>query len=228
MSSRVYPKLTTTSIPPADSKLGDRYYDPVANQLYELVPVNGTSVGWVQIPLVLTGNLYSGNIVLAAANSITFGDGTIQTTAGSTGGGGATVTNETANTSTYYPLFTTITSGSLTTANVNNAGLTFVPGTGTLSATIFQSLSDENEKTNIRIINNAMEITENLRGVTFDWKNNGLPSAGLIAQDVEKYLPQLINTNKETKSLNYNGIIGVLVESIKELNQRVKDLESKQ
>jgi hypothetical protein len=104
-----------------------------------------------------------------------------------------------------------------------------------LGATIFQSLSDENQKTNIRIIDNAMDITDNLRGVTFDWKENGLPSAGLIAQDVEKYLPQLINSNGESKTLNYNGIIGVLVEAIKEqnvllkdLNQRVKDLESKE
>ena len=66
MSSRVYPKLTTTSIPPADSKLGDQYYDPVANQLYELLPVNGTSVRWVQI--IAVGGSPSGYL----ANSVIF------------------------------------------------------------------------------------------------------------------------------------------------------------
>ena len=82
-------------------------------------------------------------------------------------------------------------------------------------------------KKQILIFPNALEITEHLRGVTFNFKENGILSAGLIAQDVEKYLPQLISIGGHGKSLNYDGVIGVLVEAIKELSQRVKDLEGK-
>lgn len=183
-----------------------------------------TTNGSIQITggLAVVGNTYSSNVytngIFYAANGLPF----------VTGSSGATITNDTTTSNTHYILFTTQTSGSLTVSNTSNAGLTFVPSTGTLGATVFQSLSDKNQKTNIKIIDNAMTITENLRGVTFDWKDNGLPSAGLIAQDVEKWLPELINTNGENKTLNYNGIIGVLVEAIKELNQRVKELESTQ
>jgi hypothetical protein len=183
-----------------------------------------TTNGTVQIAggLAVAGNAYSSSVytngLFYAANGLPF----------STGSSGATITNDTTTSNTHYILFTTQSSGSLTVANTSNTGLTFVPSTGTLGATIFQSLSDENQKTNIQIIDNAMDITENLRGVTFDWKDNGLPSAGLIAQDVEKWLPQLINSNGESKTLNYNGVIGVLVEAIKDLNNRVKELENKQ
>ena len=73
----------------------------------------------------------------------------------------------------------------------------------------------------------ALNIIENINGVTFDWKETGLPSAGLLAQDVEKYLPELIAESENGKTLNYNGIIGVLVEAIKELSDRIKTLENK-
>ena len=69
---------------------------------------------------------------------------------------------------------------------------------------------------------------ENIKGVTFDWKESNIPSAGLLAQDVEKYLPQLIENVDDKKTLNYNGVIGILVEAIKELNEKVKQLENKE
>jgi hypothetical protein len=115
--------------------------------------------------------------------------------------------------------------GSIGSANVSNTKLYYVASTGTLNATTFNSLSDREKKTNIQIITNSLNIVENINGVTFDWIENGLPSAGLIAQDVEKYLPQLIANGENGKSINYDGVIGVLVEAIKELSQRVKHLE---
>jgi hypothetical protein len=56
MSSRVYSKLSITSIPPADAKLGDTYFDPTQNILYELLPINGNAVGWTQISLGTTAS----------------------------------------------------------------------------------------------------------------------------------------------------------------------------
>jgi hypothetical protein len=48
----------------------------------------------------------------------------------------------------------------------------------------------------------------------------------VIAQEVEKVLPELIGQG-ETKSVNYNGLIGVLIEAVKELSEEVKDLKKK-
>ena len=48
----------------------------------------------------------------------------------------------------------------------------------------------------------------------------------MIAQEVEKVLPELV-TQGEVKSVNYNGIIGVLIEAIKEQQVRIEELERK-
>jgi hypothetical protein len=102
----------------------------------------------------------------------------------------------------------------------------FIPSTGTLNATVFNSLSDENKKTNIQTITNAMNIVNGIDGVTFDFVDGNVPSAGLLAGQVEKFLPQLVSTNVDgDKSLNYNGIIGVLVEAVKTLSKEIEDLK---
>jgi hypothetical protein len=100
------------------------------------------------------------------------------------------------------------------------------PATGTLSATEINSLSDATLKTNIKVISNSLNIINQLTGVHFDWKNNGKSSSGLIAQDVEFVLPELVNNLNGHKTLNYNGIIGVLVEAVKKLNDKIEYLEN--
>ena len=173
----------------------------------------------------VSGNVYAANI---------YASGIYNSSTGLplSGGGGGTIgiINDIITNASYYPMLSisSNTGSALANSYTSNTQLTFNPSTGTLSSTSFNSLSDENKKTNIKIIDNALEITENLKGVTFDWVENGLPSAGLIAQDVEKYLPQLVaNSSENVKSLNYDGIIGVLVEAVKDLSQRVKELEKK-
>jgi hypothetical protein len=85
-----------------------------------------------------------------------------------------------------------------------------------MTAVDFNSTSDINLKENIQTVGNALEITEQLRGVSFDWKETGRSSYGVIAQELEEVLPELVK-NGEVKSVNYNGIIGVLIEAMKEL-----------
>ena len=81
--------------------------------------------------------------------------------------------------------------------------------------------SDINLKENVRVVENALDIVSQLDGVRFDWKSTGAPSIGVIAQELEKVLPELVATTDEgTKTVNYNGIIGVLIQAIKELNQK--------
>ena len=94
---------------------------------------------------------------------------------------------------------------------------------GTVCATDFNSTSDKTLKTNIQIINNPLDKVLQLNGYTFNWKETNKESIGVIAQELEEILPQLVSGLSQ-KSVNYNGIIAVLIESIKELNQKVEGL----
>ena len=81
------------------------------------------------------------------------------------------------------------------------------------------AFSDERKKTNIEPISNALEKVLQLRGVTFD-KIDGddRRHAGVIAQEVEKVLPEVVYTDKDgMKSVAYGNVIGLLIEAIKEL-----------
>jgi hypothetical protein len=142
--------------------------------------------------------------------------------------GGFSVTDDTSTNSTYYPVFVDSTTGTPTQTSVSSTNLNFNPFTGNFSATQFTSLSDATKKTNIRPIENSIELTKQLEGVRFDWINNNKPSLGLIAQEVEKVLPELVETSTDgTKSVSYGNIVGVLIEAIKEQQVRIEDLERK-
>jgi len=125
---------------------------------------------------------------------------------------------------TRYVVFANNTTGNVATLNVASDKLTFNPSTGALSATLFNSLSDENQKENIRLISDPIWRTGMLRGVQFNFKDNKQPSAGIIAPDLQRVLPELVSNDM---SVNYAGVIGLLVEAIKELNRRIEILESK-
>jgi hypothetical protein len=87
---------------------------------------------------------------------------------------------------------------------------------GNVTCVDLNSTSDINLKENIQTIDNALTLVQDIRGVKFEWKENHKPSIGVIAQEVEKILPELVTT-AETKTVNYNGLIGLLIESVKEL-----------
>tara|TARA_B100001094_G_scaffold222835_2_gene216928 strand:+ start:16569 stop:22610 length:6042 start_codon:yes stop_codon:yes gene_type:complete len=87
---------------------------------------------------------------------------------------------------------------------------------GTINANSFNLTSDIRLKENIKVIKDPLSLVKQINGVTFNWKDNAKPSVGLIAQEVEEILPQLVNTNDRGKSVNYSGIIGLLVECIKQ------------
>lgn len=133
-----------------------------------------------------------------------------------------TVINDTAN-ATRFLAFTTTSSGSATTLNVSNSRLTFNPNTGTLSATIFNSLSDESLKTNVTTIQNSLDVIRQLDGVSFNWKDNGRKSYGVIAQEIEKILPDLVDNANGIKNVNYSGIIAFLIQAIKELEAKIDE-----
>ena len=97
---------------------------------------------------------------------------------------------------------------------------------GTVKATDFNTTSDQNLKTNIHKIENPLEKVVEIRGVNFEWKQNNKSSAGVIAQEVEKVLPELV-TDSGTKTVNYNGLIGLLIEVVKEQQEQINSLNSR-
>ena len=138
------------------------------------------------------------------------------------------IINDGSTNQTLYPLFSNTTSGSIGGVNTSSSKLTYNPSSGVLSTTQFSATSDETLKENIQNITNALDMVRSLRGVSFDWKENGKPSFGLIAQELEKLLPQLVNISEDgIKSVFYNGIIAFLIEAIKQLADEVQELKTK-
>lgn len=100
-------------------------------------------------------------------------------------------------------------------------------------AAAFFATSDKKLKTNIRPINLSLEKLNSLNAVTYDWnekalrhgvKDNGR-QIGLLAQDVEKVFPEAVNNSKESfKAVNYQALVGPMVEGVKTLkNQNKKE-----
>ena len=97
------------------------------------------------------------------------------------------------------------------------------------------TISDRRLKTDIKNIDDAVEKVKQLNGCTFK-RHDGQASAGVIAQDVEAVLPEAIrekklplhlaNDHTTYKLVEYDAIIGLLVESVKELTARVEELEN--
>ena len=143
------------------------------------------------------------------------------------GGGSISITNDVnTNSDTFFPLLSNnATSGTLSTANTSNTKLFFNANTGTLSATNFNSLSDETLKINVVAVSDPIQVVNQIEGVEFNWKDNGKKSAGFIAQEIEKILPHLVDTGVNGKTVNYQGIIAYLVEAVKDLNARLEKIE---
>jgi len=198
--------------------MADRFpliFNSSSNQIQELAASDNldlTSSGIVGVTSVTASG-----IITASAF---YGDGSNLTGVSA----GSTVADDTSTDATYYPVFTQTTSGTITASNVSTTKLTFNPSSGTLNATELNATSDETLKENIKTIENAIEVVNQLNGVEFDWKESKDRSMGVIAQEVEKILPHLVRTG-ESKSVNYNGLIGVLIEVVKEQQKQINDIK---
>lgn len=83
--------------------------------------------------------------------------------------------------------------------------------------------SDERLKTDVETIPNALEKVNSLRGVSYT--KDGVRGLGVIAQEIEKVLPEVVIDGEEFKSVAYGNIVGVLIEAIKELTAEVSELK---
>lgn len=106
-------------------------------------------------------------------------------------------------------------------------GVTSITATGTITAADVNSTSDINLKKNIKLIDNSISKVLQIKGVTFDWSSSNQSSAGVIAQDVEKVLPEIVKESEGQKTINYNGLIGLLIEVVKNQQEQINDLTSR-
>lgn len=87
--------------------------------------------------------------------------------------------------------------------------------------------SDERIKTNIKTIENALDKVTQLRGVEYDRTDIEAHQIGVIAQEVEKVLPEVVHNNENgLKSVAYGNLVAVLIESIKELKGEISELRA--
>ncbi|EPD0209279.1 tail fiber domain-containing protein, partial [Salmonella enterica] len=114
--------------------------------------------------------------------------------------------------------------------------------TGSVSGTVYGDLtvtgniytsdtyirSDRRSKRNFRTMNSALDKVDKLNGQLYEVQSGGrfVRSGGLIAQDVQAVLPDLVTADKDSGllRLNYNGVTGLLVEAVKELRTELRKL----
>jgi len=97
-----------------------------------------------------------------------------------------------------------------------------------VNAPNFNTTSDATLKTNVETLFGSLKAVTALRGVSFDWIESGGSEVGVIAQEVEAVIPQLVSTNdKGVKSVKYGNMVAVLIEAMKEQQAQIDALTEK-
>lgn len=142
----------------------------------------------------------------------------------------ATSTTGTNAAYTGFVSATNITGASVSATNITGVNVSV---TGTIKAASVStsgnihaageiaSQSDERLKSNIKIISGAIDKVKNLKGVTFTFKADDRPSTGLLAQDVQSVMPEVITQNGDYLYVSYGNLLGLIVEAVKELDQKI-------
>lgn len=111
-----------------------------------------------------------------------------------------------------------------TTTNTINS---LVINAGTCTGVDFIATSDKRLKTEISTITNALDIVKELRGVYFTRIGQTKRTVGVIAQETEAVLPEVVHTDEnDMKSVSYGNMVGVLIEAVKTLSERLEKIES--
>jgi len=115
--------------------------------------------------------------------------------------------------------------GSLSFAGASGS-VTFGAGGSILASDDITAFSDSRLKENVMPIENALEKCAELTGVTFDKINTGIRGTGLIAQDLQKVLPEAVHEQEDGMlSVAYGNTIGLLINAINELQAEVAKLK---
>jgi hypothetical protein len=97
---------------------------------------------------------------------------------------------------------------------------------GEVTAIDYNSTSDIRLKTNIQVVKDPLEKVLQINGVSFNWKKDNRPSLGVIADNIQEVLPELVSDGNP-KTVNYNGLIGLLIEVVKEQQSQIDSLNNR-
>ena len=115
-----------------------------------------------------------------------------------------------------------------TNTATTSSNLTFVDSTGNLTASgTVTANSDERLKENVETIEDALEKVKQLRGVEYDHKKTGDHCLGVIAQEVEKIVPDVVYEDAlGVKSVAYMNMVALLIEAVKDQQKQIDELKS--
>ena len=85
------------------------------------------------------------------------------------------------------------------------------------------AFSDKKLKDNIETLDGKKVL--DMRGVSFTRKDTGLPGSGVIAQEIQKVAPELVNETNGTLGVSYGNLVGYLIEAIKDQQKQIDELK---
>jgi hypothetical protein len=122
---------------------------------------------------------------------------------------------------------TTFTANAISSTTTIAATTAITAGTTITAAGNITAFSDRSLKRDIQTIEHALELVGKMRGVTFEMINTGEQGIGVVAQEMQEIVPQVVQDNNGVLSVAYGNLVGVLIEAVKELKARIEVLESK-
>lgn len=138
-----------------------------------------------------------------------------------------TISDETTN-ATRYLTFAASTSGTASTVYISSAKFTVNPSTGVLTTVSITESSSIALKENVSPIENALDSIMQLVGVTYDRRDGSKQDeAGLIAEDVNKILPNLVTKDQDGNpdAIHYTKLTAYLIEAVKSLKAEINGLK---
>ena len=114
------------------------------------------------------------------------------------------------------------------------AGIDGAGNIRSIADVIAYSSSDKKFKDELKVIENPLDKISNINGYNFIWNDkqttyeSGKKDIGVVAQEIEKVLPEIVNTRENgSKAVKYDKIVALLIEGIKELKDEVEELKNK-
>lgn len=97
-----------------------------------------------------------------------------------------------------------------------------------VTVTDLNTTSDVRLKNNINTIENSLAKTTALRGVNYNWIASGEYTMGVVAQEVQEVIPEVVTEKSDgTLTVNYQAMVGLLIEAVKDLKQEIDELKQK-
>ena len=190
----------------------------------------------------LTGALFSGDVQIAEGERIYFGnqnsntDGFVSVGYGTynTGSRIFSIGLNDGSTNDVNSMIIDLDGKSMYISNGMDSKLSINGSSGSLvtegDITAFGSVSDRNRKENIVKIDNALDKVSQISGYTFNYIGDDTPMTGVIAQELEEVLPEVVYETEspdgtQSKAVRHGNIVGLLIESIKELKAEIDELK---